>query len=438
MLARVTTFAIRGIGLAARHRRGRRPPGLPAFTDRRAGRPRRARGARAGPRGDAQRGVRVPRAAGDRQPRARLRAQDRRRASTSRSPAGSWPPPARRRPMRWLGRPSSASCRSAASCGPRAERWPSRRARPRAGLERIVVAPEQCGRGGSGRGAGRVAGRRPAGRRGDPARARSAEPPGDPGGDRTPRRGRSTRPTFATSAATPGPIRALVDRGGGRPQPPDVGPARHRQDDAGTPAAVDPAAAEPRTKRIEVTRIHSVAGVHPGGGLVDCAAVPRAAPHDLGGRARRRRRRTRRRARRPRPPRRPVPRRAVGVRPQRAGGAAPAAGGRPGGRRARPAGRGVPDALRPGGGDQPVPVRARRVPRAAAAPRPTTPATGAGSAGPLLDRIDLLVDVQRPSAAELRRPRLTSSDAARGEVEAARERQRSSLRGAVASRATPS
>ncbi len=44
--------------------------------------------------------------------------------------------------------------------------------------------------------------------------------------------------------------------------------------------------------------------------------------------------------------------------------------------------------------------------------------------GPLLDRIDLLVDVQRPSAAELAGPALTCSDAARGEVEAARERQR--------------
>src|SRR4051812_46303983 len=53
--------------------------------------------------------------------------------------------------------------------------------------------------------------------------------------------------------------------------------------------------------------------------------------------------------------------------------------------------------------------------------------------GPLLDRVDLLVDVQRPSAAELAGPPGTSSDAARAEVEVARDRQRRRLQGSVAS-----
>jgi magnesium chelatase family protein len=52
--------------------------------------------------------------------------------------------------------------------------------------------------------------------------------------------------------------------------------------------------------------------------------------------------------------------------------------------------------------------------------------------GPLLDRIDLLVDVQRPTAAELRAGAVSSSAALRETVEAARERQRARLHGTVA------
>ena len=48
--------------------------------------------------------------------------------------------------------------------------------------------------------------------------------------------------------------------------------------------------------------------------------------------------------------------------------------------------------------------------------------------GPLLDRIDLLVDVQRPTAAELNAPAVTTSAAVRSLVEEARERQRLRLR----------
>lgn len=49
--------------------------------------------------------------------------------------------------------------------------------------------------------------------------------------------------------------------------------------------------------------------------------------------------------------------------------------------------------------------------------------------GPLLDRLDLLVNVQRPSEAELRAGPATTSGAARERVAQARERQRARLAG---------
>jgi magnesium chelatase family protein len=52
--------------------------------------------------------------------------------------------------------------------------------------------------------------------------------------------------------------------------------------------------------------------------------------------------------------------------------------------------------------------------------------------GPLLDRMDLLVNVARPAEAELRAPPATTSAAARALVAEARERQRARLRGSVA------
>lgn len=52
--------------------------------------------------------------------------------------------------------------------------------------------------------------------------------------------------------------------------------------------------------------------------------------------------------------------------------------------------------------------------------------------GPLLDRIDLLVDVQRPSAIELAAPPFTTSEQTRAQVEEARERQRRRLADSVA------
>jgi magnesium chelatase family protein len=47
--------------------------------------------------------------------------------------------------------------------------------------------------------------------------------------------------------------------------------------------------------------------------------------------------------------------------------------------------------------------------------------------GPLLDRMDLLVDVRRPDERELRAPPATSSASARGRVAEARARQRRRL-----------
>jgi magnesium chelatase family protein len=47
--------------------------------------------------------------------------------------------------------------------------------------------------------------------------------------------------------------------------------------------------------------------------------------------------------------------------------------------------------------------------------------------GPLLDRVDLLVDVRRPAASDLAGPAVTDSARTRAEVEAARERQRARL-----------
>jgi magnesium chelatase family protein len=52
--------------------------------------------------------------------------------------------------------------------------------------------------------------------------------------------------------------------------------------------------------------------------------------------------------------------------------------------------------------------------------------------GPLVDRIELFVDLRRPSTAELSGPPQTSSRRVRGEILAARERQRARLRGTAA------
>ena len=165
----------------------------------------------------------------------------------------------------------------------------------------------------------------------------------------------------------------------GRPQPLPARSARHRQDDAGPPAAVDPAAARPR--RGARGHAHPV-GRGPARGRRprhragrSARPITRSPPPDWSGAARTR-----------------CPGEAtlahhgvlfldelVRVRPSQPRGAAPAARGRARDDRARPAGGRVPDPVHARRRLQPVPVRARRR-GAAAARRPTSRATSAGSA----------------------------------------------------------
>ena len=73
------------------------------------------------------------------------------------------------------------------------------------------------------------------------------------------------------------PDRGARGRRGGRPQPVPARPAGHRQDDA-RPAAARRCCRRSRAhEAIEVTRLHSIAGLHGGGGLVE--RRPFRAPH---------------------------------------------------------------------------------------------------------------------------------------------------------------
>ena len=181
---------------------------------------------------------------------------------------------------------------------------------------------------------------------------------------------------------------------------------------------------------IEVTRIQSIAGLRGGAGLATHAPVPRAAPHRLRRRPGRRRQPAAAGRGDARPPRRAVPRRAVGVRPAEPGGAAPAARGRPRDDRPRPAGHGLPDAVHARRRLEPVPVRARRQPLPAAPPADLARHRRRLS-GPLLDRIDILMRVERPprGGAARARSRPTSAEVARSASSRARERQIARLAG---------
>ena len=85
--------------------------------------------------------------------------------------------------------------------------------------------------------------------------------------------------------------------------------------------------------------------------------------------------------------------------------------------RPRPAGRAVPDALHARRRDEPVPVRLRRRPRAAAARDADLARHRRRLSGPLLDRIDLARRVQRPPADALAAPARTRSAAVRERVD---------------------
>ena len=224
------------------------------------------------------------------------------------------------------------------------------------------------------------------------------------------------------------PAAGACDRGGWRPQPAARRSARHRQDDARAAAAVDPAAAVAcRGDRghADPGRRRRPAGRRPR----DRAAVPRAAPHDLG------------------------------VGPGRRWFAAAAGGGHAwpttacsswtswrssrGRRWRRCASRWRTAAWRS------CAVSAVRCFRRASCwwPRPTRARVGTRAlsrcrcgeaeiaryrrrlSGPLLDRLDLLVDVQRPTPADFAAGPLCHSAAERERVVAARERQAARLAG---------
>ena len=174
-----------------------------------------------------------------------------------------------------------------------------------------------------------------------------------------------------------------------------------------------------------MTRIHSVAGLRRGGGLVRRAAVPRAAPHDLRLRPGRRRRASRRPARRARPPRRAVPRRAVGVRraarSRRCASRSRTAAWRSCAASARAI---FPTRFLLVAATNPCPCGHAAVAALPLQRRPTSRATRRRLSGPLLDRIDLLVArraARPPSASRRSRPRPRQTERAR--VLAARERQ---------------
>ena len=182
-----------------------------------------------------------------------------------------------------------------------------------------------------------------------------------------------------------------------------------------------------RTEAIEVTRLHSVAGLHTGG-LDLGSAVPRPAPHDLAVRAGRRGRAAATRGGHARPSWRALSRRALGVSAPRPRCAPPAARGRLRDDRARAARARVPDAVHAGRRDQSVPVRVRRrgrplpVPRRPAPPPPASEWPAARSDGPA-------GECRAPERGELRAGPAVDSARARERVAEARERQRSGSAG---------
>ena len=223
-------------------------------------------------------------------------------------------------------------------------------------------------------------------------------------------------------------VRTAGARGRGRGwAPPAVRRATgHGQDDAGPPARHDRCPPLEHAEALEVTRIHSAAGQPTGGRLVTRAPVPRAAPHRVHPRARRRRQRAATSGRgHPRAPRNALPRRARRVRADRARRVATTARGA----------RGAHLAARP--------CRSRsrrrssssraRIPARAGSASPSCRCTDAQRAryrrrlsAPLLDRFDLRVRVTAPEPRDQPRRVL-------GRRRAARVAARSSASG----RATP-
>ena len=218
--------------------------------------------------------------------------------------------------------PRSASSRSTVACGRCAGRFAVAEGARRAGLERILCAPESACEAELAR---RRGGPGPAPRRGRRVPARRA-PPAAGGAARRGGGARSTRPGRRPRPGARSP-RARARRRG-RSQPAARRPARNGQDDARTPAAVDPAAAraargargdaDPFGRRCALAR---AAADH-------AAAVPGTASQCVDGGDRRRRLRPAAGRGEPRASGRAAARRAAGVPAARARGAAPAARGR--------------------------------------------------------------------------------------------------------------
>ena len=366
MLARAHTFTIDGLHTRHVHRRGGRARGAAGVRDRR---PRRRGGARGA------------RARSERRSATRASSSRRRRITANLAPgdlrkAGPGPRPrARVRPARGQ-RPApaasgsstwrcSASSASTAPCAPshgtlavapgRAAMRASARSRsPARARARGARSSTACEVAAVEHLRARVRGCSAAA----PTRLPAAARDGTGRARRRPMTGRSAR-SWRRCAASAHAVRALVIAAAGAHNLPAErrrrAPAR-RCSRSALPAILPPLSA---SEAIEVTRIREPRGTRAAKALAGGRPFRAPAPLDHGcGPARRRVPRLGRRGG-ARPLRRAVPGRAVGVRAPDAGGAAPAAGGRPRGDRAGAPLGGAPGAVHAGGRDEPVPVRLR-------------------------------------------------------------------------------
>ena len=310
-------------------------------------------------------GLRVAATTHHRQPRTRWRAQDRARGWSSRSPSACSAPTTRSRPACSTASRCWASSGSTARCGPSRARWHWSTRSPATGVDAVVVPlanASEADAGGRRPGAGGAHAGRAAGvPEGRGALARLGSAGGAARRRRRPSACSTTRwSTSPTCAGCPFAREALeVAAAGGHHLlfcgPPGTGKTMLARR-LGT--ILPPLS---HAEALEVTRIHSAAGVPVGGRPRAPTAVPRAAPHRVDRRARRRRQRSRPPGRdHARAPRDAVPRRARRVRADRARRVASTARGTRGAHLAPGRVADVPGRLPAGGVLEPVPVRLGR------------------------------------------------------------------------------